>query len=137
MTTKRSPKVQIDTEAPTPTQELVKAATRSEVLTDENGRRILVRKPSVLAQFRIVQAVGPELAENQTYMAMVNPLIYVGAIDDDPVPLPASLNEVEALITRLGEEGLAAVMSWYMVNVIAPTQEAIEQAKTKERLKNS
>lgn len=139
MTTKRSPQVKVHDEAPaaSPTQELVAAALKPETVTDAKGRAILVRKPSVLAQFRIVQAVGPDLAANHTYMQMVNPLIYVGEIDGDPVALPNSLREVEALIMRLGEEGLDAVMTWYMVNVIAPMTEALEAEQTKARLKNS
>src|SRR5438045_4028165 len=132
---KSSPKLKIEettapaaheAPAPSPSAELLKEAMKSEMITDGRGRRILMRKPGVLAQYRIVEAVGPELASNQTYMAMVNPLLWVGEIDGDPVSVPRSKREVEALIQRLDEDGLEAAMAWYMVHVIAATEEAID-----------
>jgi hypothetical protein len=120
----------------TPSAQLVRQALKEELVTDAKGRKILMRKPSVLAQFRIVEAVGPQVAANQTYMQMINPLIYVGAIDGVPVALPTSLLETEALIARLDDEGLNAAMSWYVANVISPTLEAIQAEEAKARLKN-
>lgn len=134
------PKIAID-KAATPTEELIRQATKEEVVTDERGRQITLRKPGVLAQYRIVEAAGAEAAANQTYMQMVTPLIYVAKIDDDAVFLPKSKGEIEALLQRLDEEGLAAVFSWYMANVIGPTNDAIKAAERaaeeKAALKNS
>lgn len=134
------PKVVIHKDA-TPSEELVRQAIQEETVTDARGRKITLRKPGVLAQFKIVEAVGPETAANQTYMQMVNPLIYVGAIDGDDVFLPATKREVEALIQRLDDDGLAAVFAWYMTNIVGPTQDAIamaeRQAREKAKLKNS
>lgn len=122
--------------AETPSAQLIKHTLKEEVVEDAKGRKILMRKPSVLAQFRIVEAVGPQVAANQTYMQMINPLIYVGAIDGAPVALPTSLLETEALIARLDDDGLNAAMSWYVANVISPTLDAIQAEEAKARLKN-
>lgn len=134
------PKIAIGDKASLPSEDLVRQATKEETVTDEKGRRITLRKPGVLAQFRIVEAVGPELAANQTYMQMVNPLIYLSEIDGDPVFLPANKREVDVLIQRLDEEGLAAVFAWYMANIVVPTQDAVKAAERaaeeKARLKN-
>lgn len=119
-----------------PSGELIRQATLEETITDAKGRRILMRKPGVLAQFHLVEAVGPEAAANQTYMQMINPLIYVGKINDEVVPVPATKLQVEGLISRLDDEGLSAVMGWYMANVIGPTMDAIKAAEQQERLKN-
>jgi hypothetical protein len=85
-----------------------------------------VRKPGVLAQFRLVQAVGAESAANQTYMQMINPLIYLGEIDGEPVFLPMNKARGRGADPRLGDEGLNAVNGWYMVNVVGPTMDAIQ-----------
>lgn len=122
--------------AASPSADLIRQALKEEVITDEKGRKILMRKPGVLAQFRIIEAVGPDTAANQTYMQMVNPLIWVGAIDGEPVHLPANKREVEVLIQRLDEEGLGAVMGWYMANVLGPTLEQISLAEKAAALKN-
>lgn len=123
----------------TPSAELIRKAMQDEVVTDERGRQLKMRKPGVLAQYRLIEALG-DLASNQTYMQMVNPLLYLGAIDGDLVMLPSNKREVEALIQRLDDDGLGAVMGWYFANVIGPTQDAIESAtkaaEQKAALKN-
>jgi hypothetical protein len=90
--------------APTP------AVAQPVKVTDARGREITLRKPPVLAQFRFVEALGKS-AENQSYLAMTMPLIFIGAIDGVAVPTPNTKGEVEALIQRLDEEGLEALMT--------------------------
>ncbi len=87
----------------------MQAALQTVEISDSIGRQIVLRKPAVLAQFRIVEAVGAESAANTTYMSMVMPLIYVASIDGEPVVLPKKKSEIEALIQRLSDEGLDAV----------------------------
>ncbi|KAG0167309.1 hypothetical protein DFQ30_006189 [Apophysomyces sp. BC1015] len=55
---------------------------------------------------------------------MVLPLIFVTAIDDDPVFQPASKREVEALIQRLDEDGIAAVLQGVQANFGSEDPEA-------------
>lgn len=93
----------------TPTAQVSSTATKEVVVTDSDGRSITLRKPGVLLQYRIVEALGAS-AMNQAYMSMVLPLIYISAIDDSPVAFPATKGEVEALIKRLDEHGVEAVM---------------------------
>jgi len=97
-----------ETAGESPSDELVKKAQEEVLAEDANGRIITLRKPGVLAQFRMVEMLG-ETAANQTYMSMVLPLIYVTAIDGEPVPAPSTKRELEALIQRLDEEGVGAV----------------------------
>lgn len=40
----------------------------------------------------------------------VLPLIFVSSIDEEPVPMPTTKTQVEALIAQLDEAGIAAVM---------------------------
>lgn len=92
----------------TPSEQLVKAAQSEVVIVDARGRNIRLRKPGVLAQFRLVEALG-ESASNSVYMSMIIPLVYVAEIDGDPVRT-GSKREIEALIQRLDEDGVTAVM---------------------------
>lgn len=78
-------------------------------VTDSIGRTLTLKKPGVLAQFRLVEALG-DSAKNEVYMGMVMPLLFLSAIDGDPVPAPAKKVEVEALIKRLDEPGIQALM---------------------------
>ena len=94
----------------TPTEQLVKASTAEFTLSDSKGRSIVLKKPGVLAQYRLIEILG-DSAKNEVYMGMVLPLIYVSAIDGAQVMQPSTKREIEALISRLDEEGIAAVMN--------------------------
>lgn len=98
-----------DAKAPTASEQLMASATAEAQVTDARGRVIKLRKPGVLAQFRIVETLGAT-SSNETYMRMVLPLLYVGAIDGDDDISMTKKSEVEALIQRLDEDGLAAVV---------------------------
>ena len=82
-------------------------------VTDSTGRHIELRKPSILQQYNVLLAVGAEAAANQAYMSVVTPLLYVRAIDGDPIAFPTTKRQLDALIQRLDEPGVAAVMQWF------------------------
>lgn len=92
-----------------PTQEVLAKANEETTVVDATGRTIKIKKPGVLAQYRLIEALG-DSAQNQTYMAMVLPLIYVTAVDDLAVLQPKTKLQVEALIQMLDEAGIEAVM---------------------------
>lgn len=91
-----------------PSDEVIAKAQSEFEITDETGRRIKLKKPGVLAQYRLVEALG-DTAKNEIYTAMVLPLIYVSEIEGEPVFPLSSKREIEALITRLDESGINAV----------------------------
>lgn len=113
----------------TPSEQVVAKAAEITV-TDSAGRVIKLKKPGVLAQFRLVEVMG-ETAKNQVYMGMVLPLIYVTAIDGDAVFQPTSKLQVEALIQRLDEHGIDAVMEGVNANFGAIDPEADKDALKK------
>ncbi len=101
------------------------------VVTDARGRRLRLQKPNLLAQIRLVKIVG-ESAKNTPYMQIITPLTYLVGIDDDEVYQPASEREIDALITRLDEEGYAALVAGIEEHFSAPPVKAQE-----ETVKNS
>lgn len=97
--------VKVTLNTSSPSEQLIAKASAEVVLTDPGGRVIKLRRPGVLAQFRLVEALG-DTAQNAVYMGMVMPLIFVAEIDGDTVTPPNTKREVEALIQRLDTEGV-------------------------------
>ena len=114
----------------TPSELAVKPAQTEFSVIDANGRVIKLKKPGILSQYRLVEALG-ESAKNEIYMGMVLPIIYVTAIDDDVIYQPSSKREVEALIQRLDEDGIAAVMAGVNEHFNAQNIEAEKEALKK------
>ena len=94
----------------TPSQAIVKAANEMVYVTDSKNRILGLRRLNFLEEFRIVEALGSELSSNTTYMGMLNPLLYLAEIDGEPVGIPKSKMQAEALIQRAGREGFMAVI---------------------------
>jgi hypothetical protein len=113
-----------------PSDQVVNQAHKEISVTDGNGRVISLKKPAVLTQYRLIEMLG-DAARNQVYMGMVVPLIYVSAIDGEPVFVPTTKRELEALIQRLDEEGIEAVMMGVQENF-----GNIDPEKDKADLKN-
>jgi len=90
-------------------KELIKRAEKTHEIIDDLGRIITLRKPGMLAQYRFVEMLGRS-ADSESFMNMTMPLRYVIGIDDDDKVACGTRRELDALIQRLGEEGVTAVM---------------------------
>jgi hypothetical protein len=93
----------------TPSQALVKDANRIVTATDARGRKLGIRNmANSLARFRLVRVLGAD-AYNQEAMAQALLFSSVVSVNDDPVPFPRTELQLEALIDRLGFDGLRTV----------------------------
>lgn len=114
----------------TPTDEVVAQASAETTVTDARGRVLTMKKPGVLANFRLVELLG-DTASNAVYRMMILPIIYVTAIDDDPV-FYRTKRELDALIQRLDEDGLEAatlgLKEHFGINLLASPEELEAQA---------
>ncbi|WP_298291420.1 hypothetical protein [Thiomonas sp.] len=112
--------------------------TQAEITVDtRDGKKLTLKRPNVLVQYRLVAALG-DLAENRVYLSMTLPLIYVAAIDGEQVLQPSSRREVEGLIQRLGEDGMAAVVEAIAEHFTPKDeQEVIDTAKKSPKTKAS
>lgn len=100
-------------------------------VNDSRGRKIGLRRPAFLEEFRILEAVGPELSANTTYMSMLNPLLFVAEIDGAPSEIPRTKRAVEALIQWAGQDGFLAVIKGIEEHFSQDTE------KAKQKIKNS
>lgn len=78
-------------------------------VSDREGRLLTLRRMGALDRLRLFKAIGPVLAQNPPYLGMAMLASSVTAIDEVPVPAPATEAQIEALISRLGDSGIAAV----------------------------
>ncbi|MGC8474774.1 MAG: hypothetical protein ACP5NP_00330 [Acetobacteraceae bacterium] len=93
----------------TPTETvLADAGAHTEVVATD-GRRIVLRPIHALDRLRLFKAAGPVLAQNQPWLGMAALAWCVTAIDGVPVPTPANEAQIEALVTRLGDDGIEAI----------------------------
>lgn len=116
-----------------PSAQIIADANAPETLDyeDAQGRAhklVVTRRPGVLGPLRLTEAVGADNAVNPAYMQMVRPLIYLQAIDAEPVFAPKTKLEIEALIQRLDEEGMGALSMWWTINFLVPAAKMMADA---------
>ncbi len=92
----------------TPSARIVAAAAALRVVTDGQGRRLTLRRLNALDKLRLFKAAGPQLAHNQPWLGMAMLACSVAAIDEVPVPVPMTEQQIEGLVARLGDAGIAA-----------------------------
>lgn len=97
------------TEPLTPSARIVAAAEDRQTVTDAAGRRLHLRRMNALDRLRLFKAAGPVLSQNQYWLGMAAIAFSVAAIDDMPVPSPANEQQIEGIVSRLGDAGIAAV----------------------------
>jgi hypothetical protein len=93
----------------TPSSRLLAAAQAAVETTDAQGRRLTLRRLSALDKLRLFKAAGPQLAQNPPWLGTALLAASVTAIDDIPIPAPTSEAQIEAIVQRLGDEGINAV----------------------------
>jgi hypothetical protein len=92
-----------------PSVQIVSAAMLPLVVRDADGRELVLRRMTALDRLRLFKAIGPVLSQNNLYLGMATLAASVTSIDTVPVPAPATETQIEALVARLGDSGIAAV----------------------------
>jgi hypothetical protein len=95
----------------TPSSRIVAASLVQTMVRDGEGRELALRRMTALDRLRLFKAVGPQLAQNTPYLGMAMLAASVCSIDGVPVPPPVTEGQVEALVSRLGDSGIAAAAS--------------------------
>ncbi len=92
-----------------PSVRLFASAAPTQRVTDADGRCLLLRRMNALDKLRMFKAAGPTLSQNQNWLGMAMLACSVTAIDEVPVPAPSTEAQIEALVARLGDSGIAAI----------------------------
>ena len=92
-----------------PTAQTLQSARESLTIHDPQGRELVLRKMTALDRLRLFKAVGPLLSQNDAYLGMAILACSVIAIDGVPTPPPVVEAQLEALVAKLGDIGIAAV----------------------------
>jgi hypothetical protein len=93
----------------TPSASVISSAIAAEIVSDNDGRRLTIRRLNALDRLRLFKAAGPMLSQNQPWLGMAVIASSVAAIDDVPVPPPVNELQIETMIGRLGDAGIAAI----------------------------
>jgi hypothetical protein len=94
----------------TPSQSIIDSAVAAQTVIDSEGRRLSVRRLTALDRLRLFKAAGPSLAQNQPWLGMALIACSVSAIDEVPIPSPVNELQIEAMIARLGDPGITAIV---------------------------
>lgn len=92
-----------------PSETIITQASKTLTVTDAGGRHITLRRLTALGKLRLFKAAGSTLSHNQYWLGMATLACSVQAIDDVPVPMPTNELQIEALVGRLGDTGIAAI----------------------------
>ena len=92
----------------TPTEIILSRSTEQRSVTDDLGRIITLRRLTALDTLRLLKAAGPSLAENHAWLDMAAIAFSVVSIEGVPVPMPTNEGQLEAVVQRLSDEGMAA-----------------------------
>src|ERR1700733_5701165 len=93
----------------TPTNSILARATEQRTVDDRLGRRLVVRRLTALDTLLLFKAAGAVPAQNQPWLSVASLAFSITAVDGVPVPIPTSEAQIEAIVARLGDEGLTAV----------------------------
>lgn len=94
-----------------------------------DGRTLTLTYPGPLAQYDMVQAMGPEAADNARLVRMFLPLIYLSAINGEAISPATSILQMRGLVTRLGHKGLSALQRGVKVFDARDETDLADQAK--------
>jgi hypothetical protein len=106
--------------------QIVGSAMAPLVVRDAEGRELVLRRLTALDRLRLFKAIGPVQSQNNLYLGMATLAAAVTAIDQVPVPPPATEAQIESLVARLGDSGIAAVAD-ALANHVQPVMGSAEQ----------
>jgi hypothetical protein len=119
-------------ETPAPAE--VSKKPKFETVQDARGRSIQLRELDPMQQARLVMGVGPEVSQNSTYMnGFALPAAMVAYIDDDFFGFPASIKQIETMLSILGAEGMGAINAHLMAKFEAAKTEYEQAALSAEQ----
>jgi hypothetical protein len=127
MSNTAKPKVEIVNEptSVTPTQAVI--AKNQETFTVEYGgcHKLEVCRPNIIARHYFFTYFG-ENANNQIFMNIMTPLLYVKSIDGVPVDPITCESDAKALLQQLGDDGKDALDKCFLENYVLSQMQKLD-----------
>lgn len=95
--------------ADTPSESIIREASRAFAVEDARGRKIGIKKLTALDRMKLFEACGPENSKNEAYLGYASLVFHVASIDGEAVARPSNKLQLEALTQRLDDDGIDAV----------------------------
>jgi hypothetical protein len=92
-----------------PSRRIIQDANQVSSVRDARNRKIEFRRSNALDTLRLLKAAGPDLSQNEAWLSMASLAFAVTSIDDVPTPQPTNEAQIESLIDKLGDVGIAAI----------------------------
>jgi hypothetical protein len=92
-----------------PVSGIIEAASAERTVVAADGNRLTLRRLNALDKLRLFKAAGAILSQNEPWLGMALLASSVVAINEVPVPLSATEQQIEAMVARLGDSGIAAI----------------------------
>ena len=93
----------------TPTQAYLATTSVALQVQDSQSRTLTLRRLTALDKLRLFKAAGPNLAQNPLWLGMATLACSVTELDGVPIPPPVNEAQIEALVGKLGDCGIAAI----------------------------
>ena len=91
-----------------PSTHIIAQAAGTSTIVDADGRTLIMRRLTALDRLRLYKLVGAYLGTNAPYLGFATLAVSVCSIDGVPMPPPVTEQQLEALVARLGDAGIAA-----------------------------
>ena len=91
-----------------PSARIIAQSSNTLSVVDADGRSLVVHRLSALDRLRLYRLIGPSLGTNAPYLGLATVAVSVCSIDGVPMPPPVTEAQLEALVARLGDAGIAA-----------------------------
>lgn len=114
---------------PAPEAETRPANPNQVIVTDATGRKLTVKRVTVLDRMKLIRIVGPEVATNGLYMSHAALAFSVVAVDDEPRAQPSSILALEGFVQLLGDEGMEAAARAHEQHFNIIGSDTVEDAK--------
>lgn len=117
--------------AATASEEIIAEENKVVVVDDAHKRKIGIRKVNMSMRRRLFKALSAENQAKPQYLGIAMLAICVTEIDGDPVSFPTTELQVDFLIDRLEDDGIAAVALGLQKHfgIGKPDEELAEEAK--------
>jgi len=112
-----------------PSEKLTTSVFDGKEIVDSLGRKLTLKKPDILDLYDLMSAIADD-SKSQFCQGMAMNTLYIALIDGQPIEPPKSYREFRAVLKRIGEEGLSAIMK-FMEELANenPEKEQIEKVK--------